>query len=181
MFVLTSNCHKINEYQEFGIEARLGPDIDEVLGTIDEVITYKILSSEPYILVEDTVLEIGGQEIVDVKFKLKNITEHDNALWITSLGYHDNSYLYVYRGIIEGRIVSPVIEHETSFEPYFMPIDAGITLYELKQRGQKDKFSARRLALEAFRNDQPAFLRKISDVPKWKGKYQNRKDGTEAR
>lgn len=178
MFVLTSNHHKINEYKEFGIEARLGPNMDEVLGTIDEVITYKIISSEPYTLVEDTVLEIAGQEIVDIKFKLKHISEHENASWITSLGYHDNTHLYVYRGIIKGKIVSPVIEHETSFEPYFMPLGANITLYELKQKGLKGKFSARRAALEAYRNAEPIFFRKISDVPEWEGKYQNKKDET---
>lgn len=174
MFVSTSSYHKIREYKKFGIEAKLGPDMEEVLGTIDEVITYKVLSAEPFVLVEDTVLEIEGQEVVDIKFKLKNIEENNNVSWITSLGYHDGINLYVYRGIIKGKTVSPVIEHESSFEPYFVPFGANITLYELKQQGRKENFSARRFALEAYRNSKPIFCKKISDVPEWTGKYQNK-------
>lgn len=174
MFILTSNSHKLQEYKEFGIEARLGIDIREVLGTIDEVIIYKILECEPFVIVEDTVLKVEDKEIVDIKFKLKEIKQHSKASWITSLGYHDNVNLYVYRGVVEGRIVTPVIEHETSFEPCFVPSGADVTLYELKKEGRKNNFSARRIALEAYRNRKPVLCKKILDIPSWVGEYQNK-------
>ena len=175
MFVLTSNLHKIREYKEFGIEAKLGDDILEVLGTVDEVIIYKILSVGPNTLVEDTILEIAGQHIVDTKFRMKSIKEHNDASWITSLGYHNGVNLYVYRGIIKGRIVPPIIEHDMSFEPCFVPAGLDMTLYELKQKGMKQEFSARRLALEAFQDGKPTFSMPVYSIPEWKGKYQDQK------
>ncbi|MDJ1473226.1 non-canonical purine NTP pyrophosphatase [Xanthocytophaga flava] len=177
MFILTSNLHKAREYQEFGIEVRLGPEVDEVLGSIDEVITYKILNSVSFTLVEDTVLEIEGHELVETKFKIKSIPNNSDACWITSLGYHDTMYIYVYRGIIKGKIVESIFEHESSFEPCFIPIGADITLYELRQKGLKEKFSARRLAVEAYRNSNPVFCKKVSNIPKWEGKYQSKRSG----
>ncbi|WP_448698234.1 non-canonical purine NTP pyrophosphatase [Mucilaginibacter sp. AW1-3] len=173
MFVSTSNYHKITEYKAFGIDARLGPDIKEVLGTVDEVIIYKILSSPVDTLVEDTVLEIEGKQIVDIKFKLKNIIEDNEASWITSLGYHDGSMLYVYRGIVKGKMIIPRIELERSFEPCFVPIGSDKTLYELKLKGQKHKYSARLIAVKAFKDNNPIFSRKISDIPAWGGEYQD--------
>lgn len=174
MYILTSSTHKMKEYKEFGIDAKQGSDIVEVLGTIDEVITYKILAAGPFILVEDTVLEVGGQVIVDAKYKLKQVPVHNDATWITSLGYHDNTNLYVYRGIVKGHTVPPVAEHESSFEPCFMPNGAGMTLYELKQKGLKQQFSARRLAIEAYRSKQPLFAKQVLHIPAWKGTYQAR-------
>ncbi|PZR39735.1 MAG: hypothetical protein DI538_06170 [Azospira oryzae] len=173
MYILTSNLHKISEYRKFGIEAIHGPDIREVLGTIDEVITYKIMSAPPNTLVEDTVLEIGGQEVVDTKYKLKEIRIQENVAWVTSLGYHDTTRLFVYRGTTKGKIVVPVIEHPTSFEPCFVPAGATITLYELKQLGMKDQFSARRLAILAYRQQKPHFIKEINSIPRWEGRYQN--------
>jgi inosine/xanthosine triphosphate pyrophosphatase family protein len=173
MYILTSNMHKIKEYVEFGIEAKQGPDIVEVLGTIDEVITYKILKVCPFILVEDTVLEVGGRAIVDAKYKLKQVPVHTDAAWITSLGYHDGTDLYVYRGIVKGHIVLPVTEHESSFEPLFMPNGAGLTLYELKEKGLKQHFSARRLAIEAYQGNRVLFTKQVLHIPAWTGTYQN--------
>jgi inosine/xanthosine triphosphate pyrophosphatase family protein len=172
MYILTSSTHKINEYKEFGLEAKQGPDILEVQGTIDEVITYKILAAGSFILVEDTVLEIGGHAVVDSKYKLKQIPVNNDAAWITSLGYHDNINLYVFRGVVKGCFVTPVTDHESSFEPCFIPTGAEMTLFELKQKGLKQHFSARRLALEAYRGNQPQFIKQIMHIPAWKGAYQ---------
>lgn len=174
MYLLTSNTQKIKEYEELGIEVQQGPDIKEVNGTIDEVIIYKILAVGPFILIEDTVLEVGGEAIVDAKYKLKDVPLSQNAAWITSLGYHDNCKIYVYRGIVKGAIVPPVVELGRSFEPCFIPIGANITLHELKQKGLKQQFSARKLAIDAYRNNQPLFSKVITEIPLWEGDFQNR-------
>lgn len=125
-------------------------------------------------MVEDTVLVIDGNEIVDAKYRIKEIGETADALWVTSLGYHDDINLYVYRGTIKGRIVPAVFEHKISFEPCFIPDGAEITLYELRQMGMKDEFSARRLAIEAFRSNDPIICRPMLDIPKWEGRYQSK-------
>ncbi len=172
MYILTSSTHKKREYEELGLEVVEGPDIAEVLGTIDEVITYKILAAGSSILVEDTVLEIGGQAIVDAKYKMKQIPIHNDAAWITSLGYHDKNNLYVYRGMIKGCIVPSVTGHESSFEPCFIPIGATMTLYELRLMGLKHQFSARRLAIEAYRSNRPLFIKNVLHIGAWNGTYQ---------
>lgn len=174
--IATSSQHKKDEYAKFGIEAIAGPDLQEVLGTIDEVITYKILAAPPFTLVEDTVLKVGSEEIVDVKFMATQIAEHGEASWITSLGYRDDKHLYVYCGTIPGRITTPTINLGPSFEPYFVPAGTEMNLYELRLRGQKDQYSARRLAIEAYRLDKPQFVKKISDIPRWAGEYQKIKN-----
>ncbi len=172
MFVLTSSQHKVDEYTALGMSAKLGHSTREVLGTMDEVIMYKILSSDAHTLVEDTVLKVDGEIIVDLKFRAKGMKACADASWITSLGYHDDVNLYVYRGIINGRIEVPPDVCISSFEPYFVPQGTDLTLFELRRMGAKSRFSARRIALDAYRNSAPTFVRRILEIPEWEGEYQ---------
>lgn len=172
MFLLTSNQHKVDEYRSLGIDARIGPGLPEVMGTIDQVIVYKVLGSDSQTLVDDTVLEVNDKTFVDAKYKLSEIEPGEHALWVTSIGYHDGTNVYIYRGSIKGRIVSAVAGNSFSFESMFSPEGTNLTLQELKRRGKKNEYSARRIAVNEYFSGRPVIVRKIDDIPNWVGEYQ---------
>jgi inosine/xanthosine triphosphate pyrophosphatase family protein len=177
MILLTSNKHKIAEYRSFGldIEVSKGPDLKEVQGTPDEVIVYKSLAAGKGTVVEDAILIIDGVEIVDIRWKVKELTNTTNALWVVSLGYNDGETIHVYRGKISGSIRADVElpEDAFGFEPLFVPEGSDKTLLELDRIGKKSEFSARRIATDNLLEDKKEFVTYIDQIPQWKGKYQN--------
>jgi len=176
MTLSTSNQNKIKEFKRMlGNEITIieGADIKEVNGTMDEVIIHKAIDAGEDMLVEDTILIIDGKEVVDIRWnqadKLKNAKK---AQWVVSLGYNSGSFIYVYRGIINGIIVEPLGEG-FGFDPYFLPDGSDITLAQLEAEGNKDKFSARSMALFYLKHKNYSFIRDIKNTPAWTGTYQN--------
>ncbi len=85
--IVSSNPKKIKEYNEFGlhIKAESGLDLPEVDSNIDDVILYKSLDAGTNKIVEDTVLEVEGVEIVDIRWKIKEMNLDATARWMVHM------------------------------------------------------------------------------------------------
>jgi inosine/xanthosine triphosphate pyrophosphatase family protein len=175
LVIVTSNPKKIKEYNDFGlnIKAETGLDLPEVDGNIDDVIIYKALDAGINKIVEDTVLEVDGVEIVDIRWKIKEMNKDADARWIVSLGVNDGERIKVYRGIINGKIIKKDNIKGFGFDEYFVPDGTKLTLGDLNKLGRKSDFSARRLAVENLVKDNICFEKKITQIKTWSGKYQH--------
>jgi len=98
----TSNKQKIEEFKSFGLTFKIveGKDLKEIADTSRNVIIHKALDSGEGVLVEDTVLLINGVEVVDIRWKIEELTKLKNPeiSWVTSLAVLDNGKIYVYIG-----------------------------------------------------------------------------------
>lgn len=179
MIIVSSNKTKIKEIQSYlgdSIQIESGKDLSEVLGNIDEVITYKALDAGDGFVVEDTILLINGEEIVDIRWKLNQLEEGDEATWITSIGYNHNGKITVFRGYQKGLITKNQGTDGFAFDPYFIPIELvdsynALTLTQLGEK--KANYSARVFALQNLVKNCHVFEVDIKDIPAWTGKYQN--------
>lgn len=173
--IVSSNPKKIKEYNEFGlhIKAESGLDLPEVDSNIDDVILYKSLDAGSNKIVEDTVLEVEGVEIVDIRWKIKEMNLDASARWIVSLGLNKDEKIKVYRGIINGKIVKKDNITGFGFDEYFIPDGSTFTLGELDRMGTKPEFSARRIAVENLIKDNSHFEKDIDKIETWKGDYQH--------
>lgn len=177
MFLVTSNEKKLAEFRRFGldIDIRKGIDLPEVSSDSITVVTYKALAAGKDMVVEDTILTVGGEEVVDIRWKINELPDDARAEWIVSLGWNDGDTIRVYRGIVRGSIKVPdTIDSDAfGFDQYFTPDDIQMTLHDLEKRGTKDAFSARKLAVNALLNNDPVVSRKICDIPQWTGNFQH--------
>lgn len=187
----TSNARKIQEFQRFGlnIDIAKGEDLPEVSSNINDVIIYKALHAGVGKLVEDTVLIVDDVEVVDIRWKIKDLAKNPNAkiFWITSLAVLDeNGYIYIYRGEMRCGLVPELMDSTTEFnvpddafgfDPYLVPMVDRVPLnqsfYELDKKGKKDLFSPRRLAVEAVLTQDWIIRLRASSLPPWTGRYQN--------
>lgn len=182
MILISSNKRKIDEYKSFGfnIDILPGPDIKEVFGTMDEVIIYKALAVSKGYVVEDTVLEVDGNLMIDIRYREMELINHNGkpAKWTVSLGYNNGKHIKVYRSSKYGIIRNPsrLSEDRFGFEPFFVPtgqiIDYQYNLEELYTLGMKQNFSARYYAVAGLFYDTPVFSKLISDIKPWDGEYQ---------
>jgi len=176
MIFSSSSKDKVREYKTLlGKNITIiddGKDLPEVNGTMDEVIVHKSIDAGKGMLVEDTILIIDGIEVVTIRWnqedKMKNAK---TAQWVVSLAYNDGEKIFVYRGIINGTIVSPV-GTGFGFDPYFLPENSELTLAQLDQRGKKEAYSARKLAVIKLQDKKPVIVSAIADIPTWIGDYQ---------
>ena len=173
--ILSSNEKKIREYNRFGlnVKAEKGLDLPEVDGDINDVIIYKSLIAGTNKIVEDTILEVDGVEVIDIRWKIKQMNKNASARWIVSLGLNDGKYIKVYRGIINGQLVKTENAEGFGFDEYFIHEGSNQTLGELDKKGLKDNFSARKFACQKLIEDNPLFKKKISEIPEWTGSYQH--------
>lgn len=178
MFLVSSNPKKLNEIRRFGLDLELRPGVDlkEVAGTPDEVVFYKAQAAGPGAVVEDTILVVDGEPVVDIRWRLDDIrkTPGISAQWIVSLGYNDGKFVHLFRGKVNGHLISPSVcsANAFGFDPYFVPDGAIHSLAELEHFGQKDRCSARRLAVEQLMAATPMCSRPLADLPVWEGAYQ---------
>jgi inosine/xanthosine triphosphate pyrophosphatase family protein len=174
IILVSSNKNKIKEFKEMIPQLKIenGKDLPEVQSDMNNVILYKALDAGKGYIVEDTILEVNGIEVVDIRWKKSTLSEGDKVRWIVSLGYNDGQNISVYRGIINGKIT---LERENSeafgFDDYVIPHGTDKTLFELGN--DKNKFSARRLALENFKKNKKEFVKKIKEIKAWTGSYQH--------
>lgn len=190
--LISSNVDKIKEFKEIlgdFIVIEKGKDIKEIQGNIDDVITYKSLDAGKDYIVEDTVLVIldknlnHKKEIVDIRWKIDELKEGQVVKAVTSLGYNNGIYIYIFRGEQVGVITKKRKDvFGFGFDPYFVPIELynylddpykPVTLAELKNIDLKNKYSSRYKCLINFKKVKYIFKVLIKDIPKYKGKYQN--------
>jgi len=181
MKLISSNETKLKEFQRIipSIKIEKGLDLKEVQGTHEEVIIYKSIEAGKGTVVEDTILIINGEEIVDIKWKISQLkklhfnTDTIKASWQVLLGYNTGDTIEIYKGIVNGIIIPNSIDKGYGFDPYFLPDGSDITLAKLEKEGNKDLYSARQKALIKLKHFKYYKKIKISDIPKWNGKYQN--------
>jgi inosine/xanthosine triphosphate pyrophosphatase family protein len=188
MVFSSSNKMKIEEYRKYlpNLEIVQGRDLREVQGDIDEVIIHKAIDAGNNFLVEDSIIYINDEEVVDIKWRLKDIKEGDRIRWVVSLGYNDGKHINIYRGEISGIGVIPENRKEViHFDPYFLPEALinpkddleynlkGATLQVLNEMGLKQYYSARAKAAKALKENDIYKFALIKDIQPWKGKYQN--------
>lgn len=176
MILVSSNQKKINEFKNYfpDLIVQTGKDIKEVLGTKEEVIMYKSLEAGNNYVVEDTIVEVDGKELVEIRWKKNSLVNGQKIRWITSLGYYKDDKIYVYQGIIDGVVVTDRLDDRAfGFDDVFVPNGIDKTLFELELIGIKGDYSARKFALQSFRDNDYKFCYNIKDIPQWNGQYQN--------
>lgn len=175
LVIVTSNPKKLKEYNDFGLDvkAKQGKDLPEVDSDIDDVIVYKSLDAGVGTIVEDTVLVVDGVEVVDIRWRIKEMNENAPATWIVSLGVNDGQKIKVYRGFINGMLVKKDDITGFGFDEYFVPFGTDLTLGELDRLGKKPEYSARKLAVENLLEDNLCFDADIDKIDTWKGDYQH--------
>ena len=177
----TSNVRKLREFQRFGLQVSMamGVDLPEVDGSPDDVIIHKALAAGVDRIVEDTILEVRGEAMVDIRWRLDEVLALDGApaRWITSLGYNNGRSVRVYRGIVRGHITArgPAPSEAFGFDPFFVPEGSDQSLYMLERLGRKDEYSARKLACDAMQRDRAVLVRPIAQIPAWTGAWQAEK------
>lgn len=173
--LVSSNENKIAEFRRFGLkfDVQKGADIKEVDGDMDEVIIHKSISAGVNKIVEDTILVIEGEEIVDIRYRINEFSKNSYAEWVVSLGYNDGVSVRVYRGVIKGRIIKTKDISGFGFDSYFIPEGSDKTLSELDKIGEKDSFSARKIAVYNLLKDKYVLKININDIKNWNGKFQN--------
>lgn len=178
--LLTSNKNKLKEYGEYipGLKAGEGIDLPEVESDPITVALYKGVDNGPMTISEDTSLEVSGHEIgVNIKW-LKHMLPKmvgETALWRVLLVRNTGNEIRVYEGLTEGVIGEEWNENGFSFAPFFY-IDLDnekFSLEELRGSGKNPLlYSARAKASQNLLKDNPVFVKSISEIPKWKGKWQ---------
>jgi inosine/xanthosine triphosphate pyrophosphatase family protein len=174
---VSSNPRKIREFaalKTFGIGIEQGRDLAEVMGTPDEVIVYKAIAAGPNRIVEDSILMVGGETIVDARFRIGDVGSwiDQPGAWEVRIGINVDGQVLVYRGVVEG-VYGPPQGSGEDYDPFFhIPIERK-SLAELNTEGRKSEFSARHRAIQALiKND--VFCRyDIASYPEWVGDYQH--------
>lgn len=179
--IVSSNKKKIEEFKEFGLVcgATAGEDLDEVQGTPYQIATYKALMAGENKIIEDTALNVEGFEDFgsNIKWMLDDLGEAEGkkAEWLVVLGVNDGEKIHVFEGKIEGVLKTPetMPEDAFGFDPYLIPQGETKSLYELKQEGRKNEFSARKKAVESLLDEEVVQTSVISEIPEWQGEWQD--------
>lgn len=205
----TSNKSKLDEIKRIIPNIKsltYAKDIEEVDGTIDEVILHKakdarhqnFIQSGTSIIVEDTIIRNldTNQDITDIKWTVDSLKEGTNVEWITSLALNDGIHIYIFRGNQRGVVTRERGDEGFAFDPYFIPEELyqdynknytrngfnygkaypNYTLGELDKIGLKDMFSARSKALNCLNEFRLDKVVQLIEVKDWEGRYQNEKE-----
>lgn len=178
--LVTSNEFKLKEFQRFGIDNLLiekGRDLKEVEADAYTVALYKAIEAGVGRIIEDTSLEVEGEDIgVNIRWLLDHLDAYSGkkAIWKVLLGFNDGHSISLFKGVTEGIILKRFDELKGfGFDSLFVPNGSDLTLYELEEKGQKDEFSARKRAVLSFLRDERVLSKTISDIPVWQGQYQH--------
>jgi len=182
--LVTSNQNKLKEYQSFGLKnlkMDKGQDLPEIDSTDINVIIYKAKDAGKNKIVDDTSLNVRGANIgVNVRWllaNLHNLKDHI-ATWKVLLGFNNGQVIKVYQGVTQGIIKEPkkINYNSFGFDPFLVPTQnnpSRLSLEELDKLGKKDKYSARKKAIDNYLKDKSIKKVKISEIPEWTGKYQH--------
>jgi len=178
--LISSNENKLNEFRRFGIHnigIEKGRDLAEVDSDPLTVIIYKALEAGAFRIVEDTSLHVEGEDVgANVKWMLDNLDVYEGkkAKWETLVARNDGERIDVFRGVIEGVLVHRFDEPKGfGFDGFFVPNGSDKTLYELEEQGNKDNFSARKNAIDAWLKGNVYHVCSIKNIHPWTGNMQN--------
>lgn len=173
--VLTSNLYKKAEYQALGLRVIDG-DVREVQGTPDEVILHKVMSVDPYTVVEDTITVIDNIPIVDWKYTFADYAQDGkDFVWQVRLAYRDEDKIYVFNGQCSCKFYLP--DESVPTTPHFdsytkIPAFSDLTLEELKKTDNWGGIDPRARALYELTWHSPTLTVPISMMKPWDGEYQ---------
>lgn len=180
----TSNPNKLAEFKRFDLPVRveLGTDLPEVDGSPVQVIMHKALAAGPWVVVEDTSLEVAGYDVgVNVRWlmddlKAKLAAEHPlnmgpEAKMRVMAAYHDGERMHVAEAQLRGCLIGTPRGGGHSFDPHFIPGNMLSTLGELEDAGLKDLISPRKAALKKLLEGNCTHVA-VSSIPEWTGAYQ---------
>jgi inosine/xanthosine triphosphate pyrophosphatase family protein len=179
--LVTSNKNKLQEYKRFGLNIQIEPGLDlrEIDGGDIDVVIHKAKDAGPLHIVEDTSLNIEGENIgVNIRWMLDNLRKLQGrkASWVVLIGVNTGTAIEVYKGEIKGIISSSEIENQGNsfgFDPFFVPNGSSDTLAQLEKKGKKDQYSARKFAIMNMLAGKIIHKINISDIQKWTGEYQH--------
>ena len=173
--LLSSNPDKLREFKRYipEIEMKKGLDLREVNGTPIQVAIYKAIESGPGTVVEETVLEVNGREVVDIKWKINDLKHGSKAVWKTTLAWNLGDEIRIYLGLIQGTIDTTDIDPSAfGFDSVFKPNNADKTLHQMTPE-EKEEHSARKNAAVDLRENRYIKSVSIDEIPEWTGSYQN--------
>ncbi|MCB9229560.1 MAG: hypothetical protein H6618_08110 [Deltaproteobacteria bacterium] len=175
----SGNREKQQEFQvlfrKFGLEttAFTNLDIREIEASHDQVVIHKASSIEQdWVLVEDSALDVAGENIgINIRWNLHRLPEWigRRAVYTAKLAHKVGEVVYVYTGVVSGRIVEPRgdVRPGAEFDPYFLPDQSDKTLAE----GADDTFSPRAIAMKKLVRGQVDACSRLITV--WDGAWQN--------
>ena len=180
LILVTSSAIKLREYKAFstpGLTILPGDDLKEVMADADTIIAYKAINAGEARLVEDTILIVDGEPWVDVKWKIpgllrNEVTPGTPLTWQVRLGVLWQGHVYTFLGETHGH-VCPFTVKGGGMDPIFWIEVAQASLAQLDARGEKDPYSARRLALENLLAQKPHRIVDANSLAPWTGDYQN--------
>ena len=174
-YLNTSNPNKMAEFRrlfdQYGVKLETSEiDLKEIIGTPEQVITHKASQLNKNVLVEDTSLDIDGEDVgINIRWLLDNLPKHINkkATWTVLLAYRsDDGMVHIYQGQVEGIIVSPKGKG-FGFDPFFKPKSSQKTLAESKP----DQFNARSIAVDNLMKK--IQLKSLPPIIEWDGPWQH--------
>lgn len=177
MKLLSSNEDKLKEFNRYGIpmlSLEKGKDIKEVDSDPQTVVLYKAKEAGEGHIVEDTSLHIEGEDIgTNIRWKMDEISllEGKRAIWELWLGVYEEGKISLYKGEVKGVIVNSE-DSGFGFDPYFIPDGESRTLHQLEKAGEKDCWSARKLAVESYLKKEWVQIQNAEELPEWTGEYQ---------
>lgn len=190
--LITSNINKLNELVRLGLPISHVKNIDlpEVLSDPITVALYKSIEAGSNTLIEDTVLKIGDNNVVDIRWRINEmigLSESSTISWIVTLAHNDGCKINIYTGEIPCKInprcLIPDFKKSNDsfgFDEYLIPLVINtnghknkLSLYELERKGFKDCFSPRKLAVNNFVSGIKTKSVLVSDLLPWNGEFQN--------
>lgn len=136
MKVNTSNDEKFSEFQKFGLKGVERTKIDVVEPDADKesIIRYKATFCGENIIVEDTSLDIEGEEVgANVKWLKNNLSAFigKKAQFHVYVAIMRNNFVEIYHGMTEGMIGEKQGEG-MGFDAYFYPEDSALSFAQEK-------------------------------------------------
>lgn len=171
----TSNPGKIAEFKHLFSKHKATLDLskidqDEIDSDPLTVITHKASQLEENILVEDTSLEVDGEDVgVNIRWLIDELPKYENkqATWTVYLANRRGNQVYIYKGEVKGTLVPKRSDKGFGFDPYFLPEGATKTLAEDKPDG----VNARALAVQALIDQSPYAIQ--APIYSWDGPWQH--------
>lgn len=184
--LVTSNENKLAEYNSFSNEGKIsilkGLDLPEVESPDPlVVILHKSKMAGAGTIVEDTSLVVDGADFgTNIRWLLDDLDRYIGtpAKWIVKLAVNHDNNIYVYDGIINGTIVEKSVVPGFGFDPVFKPENSNLPLSDLSANGNKDDFSARKIAFTHLMNNNVSHVVKTEDIKDWVGAWQDDKAPT---
>ena len=179
--ILTSSSIKIADYKRSNIQ-HLTPekDFNEVLGTPLEVLIYKLLSAPDDVLVEDTTININGQEIVDFKTQYEKYYQLGTEFHYTIyLGLKANGKMYI------TKVNSPTLvfshqenvakyKYDFDYYSYFKSTENELLAVRKTHKDWcHDHFNPRFVAIHQYQRGDWDYIIPVSVIKPWTGAYQD--------